>query len=150
MRRKDRERDAAFAWAVFDRAPYVTLAMYDGEGGYAVPVSAARVGEKVYFHCACEGKKVDCLSHWPVVTLTAAEVTGPAHFSVNYRSAALRGRAVRVEDPAEKLAAMEAVTQKYCPGDMDGFQKYAAAMLEKTAVYRVDVTEAAGKERGGT
>ncbi len=150
MRRTDRERDAAFAWAVFDKAPYAVLSMYDGEGGYAVPVSPARVGEKVYFHCACEGKKVACLVRWPQVTLTAAEVTGLAHFSVNYRSANIRGRAVRVEDEDEKWAALEAITRKYCPKDMAGFEKYAAAMMAKTAVYRVDVAEITGKERTAT
>ena len=45
---------------------------------------------------------------------------------------------------------MAAITEKYCPADVAGFEKYAGAMLEKTAVYRVDVTEAVGKERGGT
>ena len=61
MRRKDRERDAAFAWEVFDKAPYAVLSMRDGESGYGVPLSPARIGERVYFHCALEGKKLDCL-----------------------------------------------------------------------------------------
>ena len=65
MRRKDRERDAAFAWEVFDKAPYAVLSMRDGEGGCGVPLSPARIGERVYFHCALEGKKLDCLARWP-------------------------------------------------------------------------------------
>ena len=52
MRRKDRERDAGFAWEVFDRAPFAVLCLRDGQGGYGVPVSPARMGEAVYFHCA--------------------------------------------------------------------------------------------------
>ena len=44
MRRTDRQRDAAFAWEVFDRAPYAVLSVRDGEGGYGIPVSPARVG----------------------------------------------------------------------------------------------------------
>lgn len=62
MRRKDRARDPAFAWLVFDQAAYGVLSMRDEGGGYGVPVSPARIGEKIYFHCAMEGKKVDCLS----------------------------------------------------------------------------------------
>ena len=40
MRRKDRERDAAFAWQVMTAAPYATLSLVDESGKpYAVPVS---------------------------------------------------------------------------------------------------------------
>ena len=45
MRRTDRQRDAAFAWEVFDRAPYAVLSVRDGEGGYGIPVSPARLGK---------------------------------------------------------------------------------------------------------
>lgn len=42
MRRKDNERDAAFAWQVMAEAPYATLSLVDGESRpYAVPVSQA-------------------------------------------------------------------------------------------------------------
>ena len=58
MRREDRARDADFAWAVFDQASHSVLSMRDGEGGYGVPISPARIGEAVYFHGAPEGKKL--------------------------------------------------------------------------------------------
>lgn len=42
MRRKDRERDAAFAWEVFTKAPFVTVSMTKPDGTpYAVPLSLA-------------------------------------------------------------------------------------------------------------
>ena len=84
MRRKDRERDAAFAWEVFDKAPYAVLSMRDGEGGYGVPLSPARIGERVYFHCALEGKKLDCLARWPEASLTAVEGLEPDYFEESY------------------------------------------------------------------
>lgn len=149
MRRQDRARDAAFAWEVFDRAPYGILSMKDGEGGYGVPVSPARIGESVYFHGALEGKKLQCLAACPEVTVTAVDFVGPAYFSVNYRSAILRGRAVVVEDEAEKREALRAISQRYCPELMEGFDRYAAGMLDKTCVCRVDVAEITGKERTG-
>ena len=40
MLRKDRERDAAFAWEVFQKAPYATLSLTDEVGKpYAIPIS---------------------------------------------------------------------------------------------------------------
>lgn len=62
MRRKDKERDAAFAWQVMAEAPYATLSLVDGEGRpYAVPVSQAAwpEGKCIYFHCALAGKKYE-------------------------------------------------------------------------------------------
>ena len=60
MRRKDKERDAAFAWQVLREAQYATLAMTDTDGTpYCVPVNhiAAAPGNAIYFHCAGAGRK---------------------------------------------------------------------------------------------
>jgi len=147
MRRKDRERGAAFAWEVFDRAAFGVLSLRDGEGGYGVPVSPARIGETVYFHCAQAGKKLECIVRWPQASLTAAEVAGADYFGCKYRSAILRGEVSQVEDETEKVAALRAISQKYCPGDMADFDAYLAPRLKGTAVCRMDVTEITGKER---
>ena len=146
MRRKDRERDAAFAWKVFDKAAFGVLSLRDGEGGYGVPVSPARIGEKVYFHCAQEGKKLDCIAQWPQASMTVCEVLGTDYFSCKYQSAILSGTISQVEDEAEKIAALRAITEKYCPGDMADFDQYLPK-LKATVVCRMDVTEITGKER---
>lgn len=147
MRRKDRERDAAFAWEVFDRADFAVLSVRDGEGGYGVPVSPGRIGEAVYFHCAREGKKLECLSRWPEACLTAVSLLSPDYFSCQYRSAVLRGRVAPVEDEEERRAALRAITARHCPGDLADFDAYAGPRMAGVAVYRMDVAEATGKER---
>ena len=147
MRRKDRERDAAFAWEVFDKAPYAVLSMRDGEGGYGVPLSPARIGERVYFHCALEGKKLDCLARWPEASLTAVEGLEPDYFGIKFRSAVLWGRVSLVEDEGEKTEALRAISQQYCAKDMADFDEYLAPRMKATAVCRMDVAEIAGKER---
>lgn len=147
MRRKDRERDAKFAWEVFDSAPFGVLGLRDGEGGYGVPVSPARIGEAVYFHCAQSGRKLECIARWPQASLTVCEVLGADYFGCKYRSAVLRGSVSLVEDEAEKTAALRAISQKYCPGDMAEFDAYLAPRLKATAVCRMDVAEITGKER---
>lgn len=147
MRRKDREKDAAFAWEVFDRASFGVLSLRDGEGGYGVPVSPARIREAVYFHCAREGKKLDCIARWPQAALTVCEVTGTAYFGCGYRSAILLGEVSLVEDGEEKREALEAISRKYCPEDMTDFAAYCAPRLKNTAVCRMDVAEITGKER---
>ncbi len=148
MRRKDRERDAAFAWEVFDRTPFGVLSLRDGEGAYGVPISPARVGETVYFHCAREGKKQTCIARQPQASLTVVGPVAPDYFGCRYRSAILRGRISPVEDEEERAEALRAISQRYCPGDMADFDAYLAPRLAATVVYRMDVTEITGKERG--
>lgn len=60
MRRKDRERDEAFAWEVLKAAPYATLAMTGQDGApYCVPVNHVvdETYKVLYFHCAGAGEK---------------------------------------------------------------------------------------------
>ena len=55
-----------------DQCEYMVLAMTDGEGKpYCIPLNGVRAGEKIYFHCAKAGEKVDCLRTHPQVCLTA-------------------------------------------------------------------------------
>lgn len=147
MRRKDRERDAVFAWEVFDRSAFGVLSLRDGEGGYGVPISPARIGDTVYFHCAQEGKKLACIAQWPHASLTVCEAAGPDYFGCKYRSAILSGEVSRVTDESEKTQALRAISEKYCPEDMADFDAYLAPRLKATAVYRMDVAEITGKER---
>ena len=81
--------------------------------------------------------------------MSAVSAVEPAYFAANYRSAVLRGTASLVTDPAERLAALAAISRRYCPDLMDQFDAYAAALLERTAVYRLDVDKITGKERCG-
>ena len=74
MRRKDKERDAAFAWQVLRDAAYSMLAMTDADGTpYCVPVNHIADPEHnaVYFHCAGAGRKWTILEKEPPVCLTA-------------------------------------------------------------------------------
>ena len=123
MRRKDKERDAAFAWQVLRDATYATLAMTDSDGApYCVPVNhvADEAGNAVYFHCAGAGRKWDILTKEPPVCLSAvskAELI-PGELTTAYKSALVQGRAVLVQDPEEKLYALKLLVQALDPVSM--------------------------------
>ena len=149
MRRKEHERDEAFAWDVLDKAPYAVLAMADKEGTpYCVPVSPARDGRSIYLHSARVGEKMTLLKSNPKVALTAVSYykTGSAEYHMSYASAVLRGRACIVENEAERLLALRRISEKYSAADLDKFD----AMVEKYAkaahIIRIDVEEITGKE----
>lgn len=79
MRKAGRQKDAAWAMEVFDKAPYVTVSMVRPDGSpYGLPLSLVRGGDNTfYFHCAAEGEKLDCLRSNPTVSLSAVSRCTP-------------------------------------------------------------------------
>ena len=131
MLRKDRERDAAFAWEVFQKAPYATLSLTDEVGKpYAIPISPVvdEAYHVVYFHCAGHGEKWELLAKNPPVCLSAVSYAAaiPNEFSMAYASAALHGRAEVVTDEAEQVKAMLLLCTAFDPKGMGRFDQAMA------------------------
>jgi nitroimidazol reductase NimA-like FMN-containing flavoprotein (pyridoxamine 5'-phosphate oxidase superfamily) len=154
MRRKDRERDANFAWNVFDKAEYAVLATVNSDGTpYCIPLSTARrnvngTDNVVYFHCAHEGHKLDNIKRNSAVTLTcASNVRVPeGRFTTEFESCVITGRAEIVEDDAEKIEGLRAICEKYTPAIMDKFEAAVKGSLSATCICRVIPIEVTGKE----
>lgn len=152
MRRKDRERDQAFAYNVIDRCEYGVMAM-SGEEPYCVPLSFVRVGDALYFHCALQGRKLDLLRADPRVCVSFVTDTQPLYIAdeLNYttffRSAVVTGQAFEVTDPQEKTEALRALCQKLMPDDMADFDKAIVRSLGVTGVWGVRIEQAIGKEK---
>ena len=149
MRRAEWERGEAFAWETLDRAPYAVLALADKTGApYCVAVSPAREGKRIYIHCAKAGLKLELLCENPKVAMTAVASCHPvsARYTMSYASVALRGRAVLVEDEAEKRMALRRISEKYAAADLDKFETVMAHYAQAAQVIRIDVEEITGKE----
>jgi len=149
MRKAKREMDAAFALEVLDKAPYVTVSMTRPDGRpYGIPLSLARTDERTfYFHCALEGEKLDCITHQPIVSLSAVTrctpTVGPkdGSFTLQYKSATAIGRAELVNDREEKIAALRAICMRFLPHHMDAFDAAISRSLDRTAIVRITLTE---------
>lgn len=149
MRKINRQKDAAWALEVFDKAPYVTVSMTRPDGSpYGLPLSLARKDDHTfYFHCAREGEKLDCLAANPVVSLSAVSRCTPKYeedkqnFTEYYHSAIAVGRAEAVTDPSEKTEALRLICARFLPQYMDRFDAAIARSLDITAVIRITLTE---------
>lgn len=171
MRRKDRERSREEGLRYIDEAPYGTLALARAEGApLLLPLSLARIGEKLYFHSAKAGEKVAALRGRPEVTLAfvaqaetprllgraaighpapgseEAERLAPSLFTTEYRSAIVRGRVSPVEDEAERERAMRAICERFTPELMAYFPD-ALKGLPHTDIYRVDIRSLSAKAK---
>ena len=154
MRRKDKERDAAFAWQVLRDATYATLAMTDSDGApYCVPVNhvADEAGNAVYFHCAGAGRKWDILTKEPPVCLSAvskAELI-PGELTTAYKSALVQGRAVLVQDTEEKMYALKLLVQALDRVSMSRAVLCAEHSMQRTMLVKIVPEIITGKESFG-
>ncbi|MDR1788701.1 MAG: pyridoxamine 5'-phosphate oxidase family protein [Treponema sp.] len=148
MRRKDREQPYEWALKCADRSVWATLCTVNADGSpYGTPVSIVREGERVYFHCAPEGQKVDNMRRDDRVALVCVgQAREPAdRFTVEYESAVLRGRARELSGAAEKVRCLRLLCLRHTPANMAAFDAEIAALLPRTAVWEVTITEATGK-----
>lgn len=149
MRKASRQKDAAWALEVFDKAPYVTISMTRPDGTpYGLPLSVVRKDESTfYFHCATEGEKLDCIRHNPIVWLSAVSRCTPKYeeeknnFTEHYHSATALGRAEYVTDDDEKIEALRLICQRFLPNFMQHFDDAVKRSLVQTGVVRITLLE---------
>ncbi len=149
MRKSRRQRDAAWAYEVFDKAPYVTVSMVRPDGtAYGLPLSLVRDGDGTfYFHCADEGEKIDCMMANPVVSLSAVSRCTPCYeeeknnFTEHFNSAVAIGVASIVSSDEEKIHALRLLCERFLPRYMDHFAEAIARSLDRTTVVKITLTE---------
>ena len=149
MRKASRQKDAAWALEVFDKAPYVTVSMTRPDGTpYGIPLSLVRGDDTtLYFHCADKGEKIDCIRHNPIVSLSAVSKCSPKYeeeknnFTEYFHSAIALGKAEFVEDRDEKILALRLLCQRFLPKYMDHFDEAIARSLDRTTIVRISLTE---------
>ena len=150
MRRHDREMPREFAIEVVDKCEYAVLAMLDPDGApYCVPLSIVRMGERIYFHSARDGFKLDCLKASPRVCISCVGDTCRAKdkFTTEFESAIVRGTAEVVTDDAERIAALRALCERHTPSNMAQFDAAIERSLARTLVVSVSIESITAKRK---
>lgn len=122
---------------------------------YVIPTLHARVGDSVYFHGSSASRTVRTLAAGAPVCLTVTLLDGlvlarsAVHHSVNYRSVIVLGQATAIEATSEKMAAIEAFTERLIPGRSDEVRPPTAKELKAIQVFALPLSEASAKIRSG-
>jgi uncharacterized protein len=122
---------------------------------YVIPTLHARVGESVYFHGSSASRTVRALAAGTHACLTVTLLDGlvlarsAVHHSVNYRSVVLLGRPETIDDPSEKMTAIEAFTERLIPGRWKEVRPPTAKELKAIQVLALPLSEASAKLRSG-
>ena len=108
--------------AALDHGLMAHVAFADGDQPYCIPMLYTRSGPVVYIHGSTGSRAMRTLARGVPACLTVTRLDGIVlarsvfEHSANYESVVVLGRFRPVEDPAERLAAFEAFTEKLLPG----------------------------------
>ncbi len=128
---------------VMDGAPFV------------IPMGYARDGERILLHGSAKSRLLGLLAGGVEVAVTVTLLDALVfarsafHHSMNYRSTVILGRASPVEDPAEKLRALDVLLEKLVPGRLGETRPPNPVELKATLVASVPIREATAKCRTG-
>ncbi len=122
---------------------------------YVIPTMYARVGDALYFHGSAASRMLRHLGGGAPVCVTVTLLDGLVlarsvfNHSMNYRSVVALGTASPVEEPAEKLLALRAYTEKILPGRWNDARQPNEQELRATSILRLPLTEVSAKVRTG-
>ena len=151
MRRKDREiTDVQEMREILAEANVCRIALCDGDRPYIVPMSFGIDGNRIYFHCAPVGKKLELIRANPNicfevdVDVEVVEAEAACEWTARYRSVIGQGRASLVEDPAEKAVGMTALMRQYSESEFE----FSEEVIRSVTIVRMEIESMTGKKAG--
>ena len=141
--------------AVLDAGLVAHLGFVSDGQPFVVPTLHARVGDEVFVHGSAASRALRELRAGLAACLTVTLLDGIVlarsvfEHSMNYRSVLVLGTAIPVDDPGEKLLALEAFTEKLLPGRWAEARPPTPKELGATSVLRLPLDEASAKIRVG-
>jgi len=122
---------------------------------FVIPTSYGRDGDVLYIHGSAASRMLRNLDKGIAVCITVTLLDGLVlarsvfNHSMNYRSVVILGTATLVDDAAEKLAALRALSEHIIPGRWDDSRQPNEKELKATSVLRLPITEFSAKVRVG-
>ena len=148
MRRKDKEiTDRDEIEAIINQSQVCRLAMVDGGCPYVVPLCFGYEDNKLYFHSANKGKKLNILRRNPNVCFefdidcNARTAENACDWGMQYKSVIGYGKASFIESDTSRREALDIIMRQY--GGKEG--SYPDAKVKNTVIFKVDIDNMNGK-----
>ena len=128
---------------VFQRQPYV------------MPMAYVRRGEQVCLHGSQASRLMRAVASGVETCVTVTLLDGLVlarsafHHSMNYRSVVILGTGAAVEEPAEKMAVLQALSEHIIPRRWADIRGPNEQELRQTLVIAIPIREASAKIRTG-
>lgn len=150
MRRKKQQLTEAECIEILERNTSGVLAVLgDDDYPYAVPLSYVSDTQKIYFHCAKSGHKLDAIQRNCKASscVIDQDLVIPAEYTTYFRSVIVFGKMRVIEDEQEKRTAIEKLAIKYAPDDsIAGRQQAIEKEWTPLCVLEMSIEHITGKE----
>jgi uncharacterized protein len=147
--------DAETVHKILDEGFVCHVGFIVGEQPFVIPTNYGRVGDTLYVHGSSASRMLKTLAGGIPVCITVTLVDGLVlarsafHHSANYRSVVILGKAVLVDKPEEKMAALEAFTEHVMRGRWKDVRPPTELELKATTVLSLPLVEVSAKVRIG-
>jgi uncharacterized protein len=147
--------DRAVIHAILDEGLVCHVGLVTDGQPFVIPCAYGRIGDRLYLHGSSASRLLRALAAGAPASATVTLIDGLVlarsafHHSMNYRSVVVLGRATRVDDAEERLAALRAVVEHVLPGRWRAARRPSAAELAQTLVVALPLDEASAKIRSG-
>lgn len=134
--------------AVMERCTSGVLAcLGDEDYPYAVPLSFVYFNDKIYFHSAKAGHKIDAITKHPKVSFSVIDedtIVGE-EYTTYFRSVIAFGKA-RIVKGDERLKAFEALVEKYSGDQPEEAKHKEITGCTQSYIIAIDVEHITGKK----
>ena len=154
-RNRDRAAtDRGVLEAILDTGLICHLGVLLDDAPVVLPTTYGRDGDTLYLHGSTGAGNLRAALAGPVsVAVTHLDgvvyARSAMHFSMNYRSAVVHGRAVELTGHSERLHALRTIVDHVAPGAWDDVRAPTNKELAATVVLALDLTQASAKTRAG-
>lgn len=149
MRRKRQQLSQEECIAILEKMTSGVLALNDENGyPYAVPLSYVYSDNKIYFHSAIKGHKIDLLEKNRKVSfcVVGQDDVVPSEFTTYFRSVIVFGQARILTDEKEKMSALQKLGERYSPGIPEALSAEINKGLKHLLMIEVAIEYMTGKE----
>ena len=151
IRRQDRLLSQEKAYDLLRKGEYGILSMVSEENtGYGIPINFVYDdADRIYFHCAMEGKKLRCLEKNDRVSFCIIGKTSVIshQFTTAYESVMVSGTMDIHLSDTERRYGLSLLLDKYCPHDKEVGLKYIEKSFHRTNVIRLNISSFSGKSK---
>lgn len=147
--------DPETIYAIIDAALICHVGFVQDGQPFVIPTIHARVGDEILLHGAKASRLLKHVQSGQPICASFTLLDGLVlarsvfHSSMNYRSAVVFGHGRIIEDEAEKVRGLAAISEHLLPGRWDDARPPTAQELQATTLVAVAIDSASAKARSG-
>ena len=148
MRRKNQLLTKEEAEKILENGTSGTLALLGDEGyPYCVPISYVYNNNKIYFHSAKSGHKIDAVKNCDKASFCVIDKdeVKPQEYTTYFRSVIAFGRIHVIDDKDELISALSLLGERYNPGHLSDCLTEINKFINNVCVLCLEIEHMTGK-----